>query len=306
MELERDLSLRSREVADLQLRLSSQQDSGEQSSAAPLLDEIGALRDQLASQENKQREEIKGYKEKLEAQEKAHGEAAAQLQTTCIQLSSEKEQLQMRLNQAEKENNETLDLWRSKLESAVSSHQQSMEELKLSFSKGTDAQTEELIETKGALEKLKLEYKSFVAESEARLKAEVSSRTQETQALKAQLSTLTEENERLEESRESRVERAEEQHMLEMEEVLGKLHAGELRIKELEEKEEALRKQAQDKDRETKEKVEEAEGLRCEAAQSRQELSTVKKKLEEVQSQQGAKVGLLIESSQYTAYLSLF
>lgn len=293
MELERDLTLRKREVADLQLRLGTQQVSEDSDSTlSPLLEEINSLRDQLTSQEAKQQEEMTKYKEKLEAQEKTHTEAVAQLQATSVRLSGDNEQ--MRLSQAEKENADVIELWRSKLESAVASHQQAMEELKVSFSKGAGAQTEELIETKSALERLKLEHKLVLEEAGTKHKADATAWTQETQALKAQLLSLTEEKERLEESLRSSVEKAEEQHLVEMEDVLGKLHAAEVRVKELEEKEAMSAQQAQDKDRETKEQMAEVVALRSQVAQSNQELVTLKSQLAVVESQgnnQGAKVG---------------
>lgn len=291
MELERDLSLRTREVADLQLRLGTQQGSEDANSTlSPLLEEINSLRDQLAAQETKQQEELAKYKETLEAKEKSHTEAIAQHQATSVKLSGDNEQMQMRLSQAEKENAEIIELWRSKLESAIASHQQAMDELKVSFSKGAGAQTEELIETKSALERLKLEHKAL-EEAGAKHEADIRVWTQETQALKAQLLSLTEDKEQLEESLRSSVEKTEEQHLVEMEDVLGKLHAAEIRVKELEENEAIL---AQDKDRETKEQMAEMVALRSQVAQGNQELVTLKSQLEVVQSQgnnQEAKVG---------------
>ncbi|XP_031164833.1 CAP-Gly domain-containing linker protein 1 isoform X8 [Sander lucioperca] len=297
MDLERDLSLRTREVADLQLRLGTQQGSEDSNSTvSPLLEEINSLRDQLASQEAKQKEELKKYKEKLEAQEKTHSEAAAQVQATSVRLSGDNEQLQMRLSHAEKENADIIEQWRSKLESAIASHQQAMEELKVSFSKGSGAQTEQLIETKGALEKLNIEHKLALEEAGAKHEADAVAWTREKQALKAQLLSLIEDKERLEESLRSSVERAEEQHLVEMEDVLGKLHAAELRVKELEEKEGMSAQQAQDKDRQTKEQMSEIVALRSQVAQGNQELVTLKSQLEMVQSQgnnQGAMVSEL-------------
>lgn len=295
MELERDLSLRTREVADLQLRLGTQQGSEDSNSTlSPLLEEINSLRDQLASQEAKQQEELAKYKEKLEAEEKTHTEAVAQLQATSVRLSGDNEQMQMRLSQAEKENGDIIELWRSKLESAIDSHQQAMEELKVSFSKGAGAQAEELVETKSALERLKLKHKLTLEEAGAKHEAGTAVWTREMQALKAQLLSLTEDKERLEESLRTSVEKAEEQHLVEMEDVLGKLHAAELRVKELEEKEAMLVQQAQDKDGETKEQMAEMVALRSQVAQGNQELVTLKSQLEVVQNQgnnQGAKVG---------------
>uniref|UniRef100_A0A665X5I5 CAP-GLY domain containing linker protein 1a n=1 Tax=Echeneis naucrates TaxID=173247 RepID=A0A665X5I5_ECHNA len=295
MELEKDLTLRAREVADLQLRLGTQEGSADSNSAlSPLLEEINSLRDQLTSQEAKQQEELLNYKEKLEAKEKSHSEAVAQLQATSVRLSGDNEQLQIRLSQAEKEKGDVADLWRSKLESAIASHQQAMEELKVSFSKGAGAQTEELVETKSSLERLKVEHKLALDEVRAKREADATAWTLETQALKAQLLSSTEEKERLEESLRSNVEKVEEQHLVEMEDVLGKLHTAELRLKELEEREAVLAEQAQDKDKETKEQMAEMVALRSQVAQSNQEVVTLKSQLEEVQNQgnnQDAKVG---------------
>lgn len=295
MELERDLSLRVREVADLKLRLGTQQGSEDADSAlSPLLEEINSLREKLATEEAMHQEELAKYKERVEAQEKTHSEAVAQLQATSVRLSGDKEQLQMCLSQAEKENADIAELWHSKLELASASHQQAMEELKVSLSKGAGALTEELVETKSALGKLKSEYRLSLEEAEAKYEAAATAWTQEMQALKAQLLSLTEDKEQLEESLQSSVEKAEEQHLVEMEDVLGKLHAAELRVKELEEKEAMLAQQTQDKDRETKEHIAEIVALRSQAAQGDQEIVTLKNQLEEVRSQannQDAKVG---------------
>lgn len=295
MELEKDLSQRTREVSDLQLRLGVQQNSEDANSALTvLLEERNSLRDQLASQEAQWQEELAKNKEKLEAQEKIHNEALAQLQATTVKLSGDKEQLQMQLGQAEKDNGDIVDQWRSKLESAIASHQQAMEELKVSFSKGAGTQTEELVETKSALEKLKLEHRLTVDEANAKHEADAASWTREVQALKAQLLSLTEDKERLEETLRSSVEKTEEQHLVEMEDVLGKLHSAEIRVKELEEQELMLAQKTEEKDRETKEQMADAVVLRSQLAQSNSELVALKKQLEEVQNQgisQDAKVG---------------
>ena len=298
MYLERDLTLRTREVADLQLRLGTEQGS-EDSTLSPLLEEINSLRDQLAAQEAKQQEELATYKEKQDAQEKIHSKEVAQLQATSVRLSGENEQVQMRLSQAEKENADIIELWSSKLESSVASHQQTIEELKVSFSKGAGAQAEELVETKSALETLKLEHKLALEEAGAKHEANTAARTQETRALKAQLLSLTDDKERLEELVRSSVDKTEEQHLVEMEDVLGKLHTAELRVKELEEKEAALEQKAQDKDRETKDQMAEVVALRSKIAQGSQEVVTLKSQLEKVQSQenhQGSKVGFTSSS----------
>lgn len=293
MELERDLSLRTREVSDLKMRLGTQQGSEGDAALSALLEEINSLREQLASQEAKHQEQVAQYKEKLGTEEKSHSDAIAQLQATSVRLSGENEQMQMRLSHAEKENAENIELWQSKLESAVASHKEAIEDLKVSFSKGAGAQTEELLETKSALERLKLEHKLALEEAGAKGEAEARVWAAGRQALDAQLLSLTEDKEQLEDSLRCSVERAEEQHLVEMEDVLGKLHTAELRVKELEEKETELTQQAEDKDRKTKEQMAEMVALRSQVGQNNEEMVTLKKQLEAVQSQgsdQGAKV----------------
>ncbi|XP_054904718.1 CAP-Gly domain-containing linker protein 1 isoform X2 [Poeciliopsis prolifica] len=288
MELERDLLLRNREVTGLKLRLEMQQNSEDPSGTlSPILEENNCLRDQLLAEEAKHQEEVKTYREKLEAQEKIHSEAIAQLQATSVMLSSDKDQLQMRLSQAEKDNADTVELWRSKMESA-------MEELKATLTTGADTQIEELAETKSALERLKVEHEIALEEAASKHKAKASALTQE---MEAQLSSLSEEKERLEESLRSSVEKAEEQHLVEMEDVLGKLHAAETRIKELEEKETRLAQQFQDENSETKEQRGEMATLRSQLAQSNQECVALKSELEELQNQGDGNSAKVVELS---------
>uniref|UniRef100_A0A8C8H5N0 CAP-Gly domain-containing protein n=1 Tax=Oncorhynchus tshawytscha TaxID=74940 RepID=A0A8C8H5N0_ONCTS len=236
MELERDLVLRTREVADLRLRLEVQQSSeGSDSTTSPLLEEVSSLRAQLASQEDQQQVELAGLKEMLAAEEKAHSAAVSQFQVSSTKVSTDNEQLKLRLSQNEKENADVIEQWRCKLESAIASHQQATEELKVSFSKGAGSQMTELVETKTALERLKLEHKQALEEAGARCEAEAAARARETGELNKQLLVVSEEKECLEESLRSSVESAEEQHLVEMEDVLGKLHTAELKKQKLSE-----------------------------------------------------------------------
>lgn len=292
MELERDLSLRKREVADLNLRLETQQGSDDcDSTVSSLLEEIKSQREQLASLEAGQQEVLASYEEKLEAQEKANSEAAAHLQATLVRLSGDKEQLQMRLSRAEKEHSDAEDQWRSKLASAMASHKEALEELKVSFSKGAGDQAEELLKTKSTLEILKQEHRAALEEAGSRREAEARAWSLETQALGVQLAALTQDKEHLEEALRCRVERTEEQHLVEMEDVLGKLHAAELRVKELEEKEEAAAALGQE---ETKEQEAQVMALQSQVAQGHRELMTLQSQLNHFKSQdekQSAKVG---------------
>ncbi|XP_031685902.1 CAP-Gly domain-containing linker protein 1 isoform X10 [Oncorhynchus kisutch] len=286
MELERDLVLRTREVADLRLRLEVQQSSeGSDSTTSPLLEEVSSLRAQLASQEDQQQVELAGLKEMLAAEEKAHSEAVSQFQVSSTKVSTDNEQLKLRLSQNEKENADVIELWRCKLESTIASHQQAMEELKVSFSKGAGSQTTELVETKTALERLKVEHKQALEEAGARCEAEAAARARETGELNKQLLVVSEEKECLEESLRSSVESAEEQHLVEMEDVLGKLHTAELKVNELEEHEAKLVQQTQDRAKEVQEQVAAMEVLQSQAGQGNQALQNLRTQLEEAQSQ---------------------
>uniref|UniRef100_A0A8C8H8R5 CAP-Gly domain-containing protein n=1 Tax=Oncorhynchus tshawytscha TaxID=74940 RepID=A0A8C8H8R5_ONCTS len=295
MELERDLVLRTREVADLRLRLEVQQSSeGSDSTTSPLLEEVSSLRAQLASQEDQQQVELAGLKEMLAAEEKAHSAAVSQFQVSSTKVSTDNEQLKLRLSQNEKENADVIEQWRCKLESAIASHQQATEELKVSFSKGAGSQMTELVETKTALERLKLEHKQALEEAGARCEAEAAARARETGELNKQLLVVSEEKECLEESLRSSVESAEEQHLVEMEDVLGKLHTAELKVNELEEHEAKLVQQTQDRAKEVQEQVAAMEVLQSQAGQGNQALQNLRTQLEEAQSQacsQGNRVG---------------
>uniref|UniRef100_A0A6Q2Z8W5 CAP-Gly domain-containing protein n=1 Tax=Esox lucius TaxID=8010 RepID=A0A6Q2Z8W5_ESOLU len=295
MELERDLVLRTREVADLRLRLETQHGSqGSDSITSPLLEEVSSLRAQLASQEDQYRAELTEMKEKMAAEEKAHNEALAQLHVSSTKISTDNEQLKLRLSQNEKENAEVIELWRSKLESAIASHQQAMEELKVSFSQGASSQATELVETKSALERLKAVHMQALEETEARFKAESAARAQETGELNKQLLVLLEEKERLEESLRSSVESAEEQHLVEMEDVLGKLYSVEQKVKEQEAK---LVQQSQERAKEVREQAEAMEALRIQSGQGNEVLESLRTQLKEAERQacsQGSKVSELI------------
>uniref|UniRef100_A0A4W5NPK2 CAP-Gly domain containing linker protein 1 n=1 Tax=Hucho hucho TaxID=62062 RepID=A0A4W5NPK2_9TELE len=288
MELERDLVLRTREVSDLRLRLMVQQSlEDSDSTTSPLLEEVSSLRAQLASQEDQQRVELAGLKETLAAEEKAHSEAVSQFQVSSTKISTDNEQLKLRLSQKEKENADVIELWRSKLESAIASHQQAMEELKVSFSKGAGSHTTELVETKSALERLKVEHKQALEEAGARCEAEAAARARETGKLNKQLLVVLEEKECLEESLRSSVESAEEQHLVEMEDVLGKLHTAELKVNELEEHEAKLVQQTQDRAKEQKKEQctshsTESEALRSQLAGLERKLKAGEERLDQL------------------------
>uniref|UniRef100_W5MDR9 CAP-Gly domain containing linker protein 1 n=1 Tax=Lepisosteus oculatus TaxID=7918 RepID=W5MDR9_LEPOC len=302
MELEKDLALRVKEVADLRHRLETSQGSGDTDSTTPLLEELSSMRDQLASVSKDHQSELKALKEKLESSEKGHQQGMSMLKATVEKLSKENEVLKTKLSHADKENSDVIELWRSKLESAIASHQQAMEELKVSFSKGAGAQSAELVELKSSLEKIKLGHKTELENIGVKRDLEKVAWLKEVEDLKAKLLEVTEEKEKLVENLKTNLETVEEQHLVEMEDVLSKLHNTELKVKELEELENVASEKGKlidslkEQVRQAEEQLTALESLRKAQAEGNEELQRLKAKLGTADAQsisQGNKVSEL-------------
>uniref|UniRef100_A0A8C1YYJ6 CAP-GLY domain containing linker protein 1a n=1 Tax=Cyprinus carpio TaxID=7962 RepID=A0A8C1YYJ6_CYPCA len=214
LELERDLGLRDKEVAAL--RKSLEAVSG-QDGVAALQEELCSLHTQLAAQGHSHQAELSSLRQTLAAREEELSESRSQLQSSAGRLSKDNEQLSGQLAKSKEENSNIVEEWRAKLASVEASHQQALEELRASHE-----------EVRNALEQT---HKLELAKKHA---SEAMGWTGEAKEHKTQLLKVSEENKRLVETLRTSLEKAEEQHLLEMEEVLGKLHSAELRVKELE------------------------------------------------------------------------
>ncbi|XP_055056855.2 CAP-Gly domain-containing linker protein 1 isoform X3 [Misgurnus anguillicaudatus] len=280
LELERDLALRDKEVAALRKPLEvvpGQDGVTEDSTAALLQEELRSLRTQLAEQSASHQAELSALRETLEAREKGHGEALIQLQEASGRLAKENERLCVRLAKAEEDNANAVEQWRAKLVSVEASHQKVLEELKTSSGAGHA----ELIEQRAALERLKVSHQLELEEISNKRAAEASGWAVQTKELQMQLQRVTEEKERLEDSLHTNIEKTEEQHLVEMEDVLGKLHAAELRVKELEEEGGKVGQQLDQKVREAKEKHEALQALQSQHSEGNQEMQKRLAQLEE-------------------------
>ncbi|KAL7836427.1 hypothetical protein AOLI_G00277110 [Acnodon oligacanthus] len=299
LELERDLALRGKEVAALRQHLEAgpgEGDSTRDPTAVVLQEEVSSLRAQLSSQRTSHDAELAALNAKLEAEEKAHREAFTHIQASSALLSKDNEQLRTRLSEAEKENVDVIELWRSKLASAITSHQQAMEELKASSVKGTtDSQAVELVELKEAYERLKATHSLELEESIARYNTDAKRWMQEGEELRKQLLTVTEEKERLVESLRTNLESVEEQHLVEMEEALGKLHNAELRVKELEEEGLKLGQQMEEKAREVEDQKAAVQALYSQQSQGNQEVQSLLARLEEATNKTRSQEGKVTE-----------
>ncbi|XP_067293813.1 CAP-Gly domain-containing linker protein 1 isoform X2 [Pseudorasbora parva] len=279
LELERDLALRVKEVAALRKPLEAVpgQDGYPDSVVASLQEELSSLRTQLAAQSDSHQAELLSLREILESREKAHSESLSQLQSASGHLSKDNEQLVGQLAKSKEENSKIIEELRAKLASVEASHQQVLRELKASHEAGET-------ELRNALEQLKLTHKLEFEELANKHSSEAMGRTSEAKEHKAQLMRANEENERLIETLRTSLEKVEEQHLVEMEEVLGKLHNAELRVKELEDTGVKLGQQLHEKEQEALAQNTALQSLQSQHSQGTQEMQRLLTQIEETKS----------------------
>ncbi|XP_056103332.1 CAP-Gly domain-containing linker protein 1 isoform X3 [Rhinichthys klamathensis goyatoka] len=279
LELERDLALRDKEVAALRKPLEAVpgQDGFPDSIVASLQEELCSLRTQLAAQSDSHQAELSSLREMLESREKAHGESLSQLQSASGHLSKDNEKLLGQLAKSEEEHSKIIVQWRAKLVSAEASHQQVLEELKASHEAGET-------ELRNALGQLKSAHELELEELTNKHASEAMGSTSEAKEHKTQLLRVTEENERLVETLRTNLEKAEEQHLVEMEDVLGKLHNAEIKVKELEDTGVKLSQQFHEKAQEALEQNTALQTLQSQHSQGNQEMQRLLTNIEEAKS----------------------
>uniref|UniRef100_A0A8C9LDZ7 CAP-Gly domain containing linker protein 1 n=1 Tax=Pavo cristatus TaxID=9049 RepID=A0A8C9LDZ7_PAVCR len=232
MELERDLALRVKEVAELRGRLESSKHIDDVDTSLSLLQEISSLQEKMAAAGKEHQREMSSLREKFESSEEALRKEIKTLSASNERMGKENESLKTKLDHANKENSDVIELWKSKLESAIASHQQAMEELKVSFSKGVGAQTAEFAELKTQMEKVKSDYENEMSNLKLKQENEKSQHLKEIEALQAKLLAVTEEKEQTLENLKTKLESVEDQHLVEMEDTLNKLQEAEIKVKE--------------------------------------------------------------------------
>ncbi|XP_077360467.1 CAP-Gly domain-containing linker protein 2 isoform X2 [Festucalex cinctus] len=121
--------------------------------------------------------------------------AASRQEAEALKLLAEKQNqeicdLKLKIQQATKENMDMMDAWKAKFDSLVSDHQQSLEELKASFSGNQstpEGQEPGVQELRAALEGLKMEHQLEVENLKAKYKIEAAILTKEREDLCARL-----------------------------------------------------------------------------------------------------------------------
>ncbi|XP_048641506.1 CAP-Gly domain-containing linker protein 1 isoform X11 [Marmota marmota marmota] len=234
MELEKDLALRAQEVVELRRRLESSKPAGDVDMSLSLLQEISSWQEKLEVTQADHQREIISLKEHFGVREETYQKEIKALHTATEKLSKENESLRSKLDHANKENSDVIALWKSKLETAIASHQQAMEELKVSFSKGVGTESAEFAELKTQIEKLRVDYQHEIENLQNKQDSERSAHAKEMEALRSKLMKIIKEKETSLETIQSKLDRAEDQHLVEMEEALNKLQEAEIKVKELE------------------------------------------------------------------------
>ncbi|XP_051693699.2 CAP-Gly domain-containing linker protein 1 isoform X8 [Oryctolagus cuniculus] len=241
MELEKDLALRAQEVAELRRRLECSKPSADVDVSLSLLQEISSLQEKLAAAQAEHQRDVASLKEHFGTQEEALQRDIRGLQAATEKLSKENESLKSKLDHANKENADVIALWKSKLETAIASHQQAMAELKVSFSKGLGTESAEFAELKAQIEKVRLDYQHEIERLQSQQDSERSAHAKEVEALRAKLLKVIKEKEDSLEALKSKLDRAEDQHLVEMEDTLNRLQEAETKAsgiaRELQEKE---------------------------------------------------------------------
>ncbi|XP_058435818.1 CAP-Gly domain-containing linker protein 1 isoform X7 [Marmota monax] len=229
MELEKDLALRAQEVVELRRRLESSKPAGDVDMSLSLLQEISSWQEKLEVTQADHQREITSLKEHFGVREETYQKEIKALHTATEKLSKENESLRSKLDHANKENSDVIALWKSKLETAIASHQQAMEELKVSFSKGVGTESAEFAELKTQIEKLRVDYQHEIENLQNKQDSERSAHAKEMETLRSKLMKIIKEKETSLETIQSKLDRAEDQHLVEMEEALNKLQEAEIK-----------------------------------------------------------------------------
>ncbi|CAL8305184.1 unnamed protein product [Gadus morhua 'NCC'] len=194
VQLEEELTLRQAEVAQLQAQqLSTGEDGqgGQQDSQALTATQPEAvLREQLLSAG---RERLKESSELKQKHEEALAAGRQEMETMRALVERQNQEiglLKQKVQKATRENMEMMDSWKVKLETMVSDHQRSYEELKatLSGDRATPAgQEQDPQELRASLESLKMEHMLEVENLKAKHKIQAAILTKEHETLSVRL-----------------------------------------------------------------------------------------------------------------------
>ncbi|XP_069613546.1 CAP-Gly domain-containing linker protein 2 isoform X1 [Ranitomeya imitator] len=226
-QLEEELNLRRNEIEDLQhcLLNSSQSDLPEHKIG--LQTEALRLRDQLLSASKEHQKESSQQRDKYEEKMKRYQQEVEKLKASNEKHVQEIGELKKKLEQATKENIGMMDSWKSKLDSLVSDHQRSLEDLKGSLVTSPDSQHKEIVELKASVESLKMEHQLEIENLKAKNEIEIAVHIKERETLKSKLQEIRDEFEEGNTNWKTQLESKTNQHLKELQDIKDKYRESE-------------------------------------------------------------------------------
>ncbi|MGH0138106.1 UNVERIFIED_CONTAM: hypothetical protein FKN15_001421 [Acipenser sinensis] len=286
MQLEEELALRKSEIEELQQRLRSPNPDEAVDPSPGLHTEAFLLREQLLTVSRERHKESSELREKYEAALSSQQRDVNRLKTTMEKQAQEILDLKHKLQQANKENMGMMDSWKSKLDSLVTDHHRSVEDLKLALtSDGTGIQPKEVVELKASLESLKMAHQLELENLKAKHEIEMAVHIKDKEDHRTRLQETRDELEESNENWKRQLEAKSSQHLLELKKTTEKLQRAELRLCELE------KVQVENKDQAksigflkeqislSEKKMMDYEALQKAEEQSKQEISTLQERL---------------------------
>ncbi|XP_018408879.1 PREDICTED: CAP-Gly domain-containing linker protein 2 isoform X2 [Nanorana parkeri] len=233
-QLEEELSHRRNEIEDLQNCLMNSSHSDTPEHNIGLQTEALRLRDKLLSASKEHHKESSQQRDKYEKNIKRYQQEIEKLKASNEKYVQEIGELKRKVEQATKENIGMMDNWKSKLDSLVSDHQQSLEDLKGSLVTSPDSQHKEIVELKASLKSLKMEHQLELENLKAKKEIEIAVHIKERESLKIKLQEVKDEVEEVNNNWRSQLESKTNQHLKELQDIKDKYREAEQRVCELE------------------------------------------------------------------------
>uniref|UniRef100_A0A667XDA2 CAP-Gly domain containing linker protein 2 n=1 Tax=Myripristis murdjan TaxID=586833 RepID=A0A667XDA2_9TELE len=291
MQLEEELRLRRAEIDTLQAQLRGPDHNSQQASDGDAAPESGPqqetllLREQLLTAGREHYKESSELKEKYEAALATSQQEVDSLKTVVEKQSQEISELKQKVQQATKENMEMMDTWKAKLDTLVSDHQRSLEELKASLSGDRAApagQEQDPQELRTILESLKMEHQLEVENLKAKHKIEAAILTKEREDLCTRLQEAKDQLAEGSQTWRGQAEAKSCKQALELQETTEKLQKAEQRLAESE-KLQVEQDKAMEELRErlqlSEKKMTDYQALQKAQAESREEIQNLEEKL---------------------------
>ncbi|XP_066432905.1 CAP-Gly domain-containing linker protein 2 isoform X4 [Eleutherodactylus coqui] len=232
-ELEEELNLRRNEIEDLQHCLMNSSQSDLPELKIGLQTEALRLRDQLLSASKEHQKESSQQRDKYEEKMKRYQQEIEKLKTVNEKHVQEIGELKKKVEQATKENIGMMDSWKSKLDSLVSDHQRSLEDLKGSLIISPDSQHKEMVELKASVESLKMEHQLEIENLKAKNEIEIAVHIKERETLKTKVQEIRDELEEGNNNWKTQLESKTNQHLKELQDIKDKYREAEQQLSDL-------------------------------------------------------------------------